>query len=426
MQLNDPRLTAFILGELNAEDAKAVKDASLTNKAIANELATIEETINLVSEGYQTSDIKLTASQRSMIYAAGSDPKIEDISSSKSRSMKVTWISASIGAAAAVALLMVFGRTNGSSGDSIDFSSFPASQLAERVGVAQWPWDHGSENMAVLEISPLEKALSSSPAKFRTALREEVKSDLNIVPTSDSSFASKWLHPIHQSSTTLPLTSSSLSWQWIHQTEQSGAALITKFIRAEELMNAVKLPIFEHFALDGVTASLDYSPCPWNKNALLAVIHIQNTEKMAIAEVSAGISLNLQASQFRLIGYDSAETSSLDSTAQATLDAQYHQTVVYELDFNELPAEDSPLVTLHLRVKNEQRSMKFNFDPIQTHSLSPASVFAIASSHWAKLIQEGESTENERAELKLKLSALQDSSSSTEAAKIYKTLSTFL
>lgn len=426
MQLNDPRLTAFVLGELNAEDAKAVKDAMQTNKAIAQEITAIEDSIQLVSQGYQSDQPKLTASQRAKIYSAGSDLNIEDINSVSNRSSKITWISASIGAAAAVALIMVFAKNNRSSPDTVAFKDFSASQLSERIGAAQLPWSQQTTQAEPSDISPLEKALNSSPAEFRNTLVEHVHDTLHLSTSTVPRFASEWLRPTEQNSVTLPLTSSTLSWEWISQTAHTGGTLNPSLVRAEELMNAVSLPSSENMALQGITAGLDFSPCPWNENALLAVIHIKNSKKVAISDVGAGLSLSLQPTQFRLIGYHSDEDSALDSATRSTLDGKYSQTVIYQLDFDTTPPHSKSLATLHLSVGEEQRTMIFNYDPLQPTALSPASTFAIATSQWAKIIQDGSHSDEEQSELKNTLNTLKESSRSTKAAEVYKTLSSFL
>jgi len=426
MKKNDPRLTAFVLGELNVEDAIAVKDAMLLDPAIAAEIAAIQEMVNTVAESYGTSEKKLNATQRSKIFSAGNHSKIEDIESGRGLSSSFTWISAGVGIAAAVTLLITFSGKNDLGKGEVSFRDFSSEELKQRLGASSVAFSPSTDSQqALASENNVAAAIQKSPMKFRASASEKAAQSPPTGISENLQNTQNWQIVSEQNSTFLPLTCSTLSWDWIKELSNSNNALSPSMIRSEELINAAKLPFVENFSLKGVGAGLEFAPCPWEEDNLLVIVHFNNKGTKTINNVSTGITFSSNVEQFRLLGYG-AESSILKAPISASIDADYRHSVVYEITLTQNPLSIDSLATLHLKAEEEHRSLKFNFNKRESENLSPASQFAVAVNYWTEVSLSKNPTPNQLQSAKESLEKVMTSSQDEKVSILCKVLSSFL
>jgi hypothetical protein len=387
MKTNDPRLTSFVLGELNAEDSRAVKDAMNTNKAIAEEIAAIESMVSLVSKGFASDHLKLTAQQRGKIFSSGAVSKVDSIVSFNSaRSPKLTWWSAGIAAAAAITLIFTIGPSSNNR-QMVDFNNFSASELTERMGLNTKVWNQTGTIVSPASGSKLEHALAHSPKEYKAVSIEKCRT--SIAQGSDQVSPLPFLKTQSQNSSLLPLTSGIASWEWIRTASLNGSEIQPSMVRTEELINAMDLPVEPTYSTKGLASALELVPCPWDSNALLANIHFENTNAVVLEKVSAGIQVSETVENFQILGYQAGDKSSLDAPEILNMEPGYKHSALVLLQFAQAPTSDTSLITLHLSVNGTRESIRYSFDETFRPIPSKRSIMATSIAAWAKKYEDG-------------------------------------
>lgn len=382
MKTNDPRLTGFVLGELDAEDSRLVKDALHVDKAIAKEVKAIEQSVDLVANALGSPQPKLSAEQRKKIFSA-SETETSNITPFPDRKSRMGLAVALTGAAAVAVAVFSLKNMNSNGYGVANFDAFSTSALSQRMGLSAEPWDDSTTTKVALPAASLQAAVSQNPIAYR-----KKSTELNIPVTSvnrqlELAQHSPEIEVKEQNSVTLPLTCGNLSWKWIQEAHTNHTAISKGIVRTEELANAVHLPLTHEYTFKGVTTSLEFAKCPWDNHSLLAVIQIENKKSSVVSDVSAGLSVSSSIKSFQVLGYGSSTNDTLLAPATLNLEPNFRHTVICQLDFNQLPSDQSSAVSLHLKVGENQQSIAYDYSKAALAHTSSASHLPIATSFWS-------------------------------------------
>jgi hypothetical protein len=274
---DDPRLSAYLLGELSPEEAAVIKRAAAADPAIKMSLSELEKTFRFLGSvlGRAGNEMLLPA-QREAIRQAGRDAdslgKVVELASAK-RSWR-PWL-AGLGAAAAVAfaaLLMSRVEPN-KSGEVVD-----SGMVTDEIALLPMPGPsagEGSTNVGSRGGPEEEQArsLESRPGGFLSDVarhldRRSLPEKENLPMTgAQSGFTS-------DSQARLPVVvgTSSLRWVtgWIREKQQLPPR---NAVRVEELINNAALPSGVQF--EGLSLSIESMRCPWNSESMLVGVQIK-------------------------------------------------------------------------------------------------------------------------------------------------------
>lgn len=383
MKIDDPKLTAFVLGELSPEESREVQQAIRNDKKIAAEVKAIEDVIQLVSLGYGDNQLRLSAKQRGKIFAAGSSPTIEDISSAKTISL-FPWLASGVGIAATITLLLAIMKTTptaNSPSTGFNYNTFTYKDMSAQMAAGTSDWAPDSTISAQPHKDEINQALAQEPQNFLVELKKKIK-ETNVSTPTGSYQETDWIQTKNINSTHIPLSAGRTSWEWISQALHSGQEIPPSSIRPEELINSFREPFVADFNIKSVTASLELVKCPWNPNTLTAVIQFSNTSHQAVPRVSAGISFSDSVREFRVIGY--AKQSKLTSPSTISMESGYTHTIIYEIVLKDDSPSYRKLVNLHLKVGEREEQHSYNYSPRDFTAASLSSQLPLALAHWAQ------------------------------------------
>lgn len=326
MQLHpeDPRLTAFLLGELPADEAAAIERAVAADPALAISLKELENIQRLLSNTLAPETACLLPRQRDAILRAARHAddggKIVPLPSQR-RSAKSILIPL---AAAALITLAVFLILRLPAGPPPLADKPPAKE--ETSGIlpleiallpAPGPLDSGS---APSDARPTAASdLAKSAAAHSAALREDSEAFLSKVaerlaktPLPDE----KSLPPLRPRSPVnaadypllpLPLLAGRSSLGWVAQSiREQHKRPPAAAVRLEEMLNRFTLrPAGAAALAQGVTLSTETLSCPWKPSSTLLLVSFRG-HKDAAREVSASFHADPAATRrYRLLGFSS-------------------------------------------------------------------------------------------------------------------------
>ncbi|MFC7336067.1 von Willebrand factor type A domain-containing protein [Haloferula chungangensis] len=275
---DDPRLSAYLLGELPPEEAAVIKRAAAADPAIKMSLSELEKTLGFLNKvlGGAAGETLLPA-QREAIRQAGRDAdsigKIVPLASAQ-RSWK-PWLTG-LGAAAAVAFAAVLmsrvehDRSGGIAEAGIVTHEIALLPMPGPSGVVGHSTSVASRSQSMVEQA---KSLEARPGGFLSEVarhldRAPLPEPANLPKTGPQSDFSKG------PATRLPvvLGFSSLRWVsgWVREKQQLPPR---DAVRVEELINNAVLPGGMEF--EGMRLSIETMKCPWNPDSWLVGVQLK-------------------------------------------------------------------------------------------------------------------------------------------------------
>ena len=334
----DPRLTAFVLGELKPEDAAAVESAAEGDPAVKAAIDETDEIGQLLTDTLFATTPKLRPAQRHAIIQAARDPEsipnVVKISDHR-RSWK-PWIVSLAAAALLVFSLIIFTRipmfsprladhevtrpprtempaspTTGEAEEwriiPMNIALLPAPGPADASRIAK---NLGGGAAAASTLSRLAAARDEAIAKAGADFYQEVTESLKDKPVpsaaelpaltrrgSVSAAASPQLQ--------LPVQAGTASMMWITQSIRKDHKLPpANAIRLEEILNHYPLrPAGAAAISQGVTLSTETLPCPWKPSASLLIIAFRGASE-ADKQIQAAFKADSSAvARYRLLGF---------------------------------------------------------------------------------------------------------------------------
>lgn len=262
---DDPRLSAYLLGELPAAEAVAVERAVAADPALRLALDELTKVVGLLEGTLSSSARGLRPAQREAVlravrHAVMEDPVVDFASAAKKRR---PWWTA-LGAAAALVLALVLASRVAGPGSR-------QSEAMAEISLMPMPGSAGAARSAVAGGA----AVAADPAPGDAAAGPGVFPDLKSGAPGRGSLpdprrlpALRPVPPLAVSGElSLPLRIGQASYGWVRGWVRDRGALPPKdAVRLEELVNAFPLPLADSA---GLASSIETAPCPWNPGSVL-------------------------------------------------------------------------------------------------------------------------------------------------------------
>ena len=366
INLDDPRVTAFALGELTGDDAiemaRAVRSDERVRRAVdeARDMAHILGTA-LSPFGSEM----LTPDQRAVIRSVGSSPVIEDIASAKVPFWKKPAVVAT-GVAAAVALMLyvvadkevVDRSTLADQKMDWNWSKVDTQDLAApvRVGILVPEVSGGNTDANARAVSA---AISDDTEGFRRTLRKRIQTssmksvqDLPHLDTKD------WQEVVLSERIPVPMSSGAASWPWIKRyVIDAGQLPPAKAVRIEEMVNHFSYRRPSWMKHKGMAADVEWCRNPWNPRTHLLALHVQALPGADVESLSTSLVIRSERiEKLRLLGYATAVSQpeagndGVSVGAPAVASRTRGNYVFYEILLNDDESDENfaPIVSLIL------------------------------------------------------------------------------
>jgi len=322
----DPRLTAYLLGELGAEEASAVERACAADPAIRLALRDMERVQILLAGTLAPASITLLPRQRDNIRRrarqAGLEGKVVTLASHR-RSWKPWLIPISSAAAIILGITILTRLPSGEGGTS-----------ARNLPVAPANWDKIPLEIALLpapgpaDASHSANATDSPRATAGSGLAERTAARDTAIEKTGDEFLRKVAESLESSpapspsdlpdliprglviaaenpTLELPVHSGRASLGWIrHSIEQERTLPVPQAVRLEEVLNSFALrPAGATAIAGGATLSTEIIACPWKPSAALLIVSIRGAGESA-REVRPVFHADVEnVRRYRLLGF---------------------------------------------------------------------------------------------------------------------------
>jgi len=317
----DPRLTAYLLGELPTADAMAVERAIAADPALQIAMRELESIQILLTDTLSAQPQTLLPRQRNQILIAArqaehSDEPIRLLSHKASfKPMLIPLAAAAIIALGIYVLVLI--PSPQSNGNKV-VKDKTSDEIPMEIALlpAPGPVDASNSNR---QTTP---AAGSDTAAAQTRLLKEAGDDFfetvqrrltSAPPPSAEQLPALRVRgsvsASHHPALALPVQSGRASLGWItHSIRNTKKYPPVNAVRIEEILNHFSLrPTGAAAVHQGVTLSTETLPCPWKPSATLLIVSIRGSAKEAI-----NISASYQAEtgnvwRYRLLGYSTTE-----------------------------------------------------------------------------------------------------------------------
>ncbi|MBT8036261.1 MAG: von Willebrand factor type A domain-containing protein [Verrucomicrobiae bacterium] len=317
IDINDPRITAFALGELTGSDAIEIARAVLMDARVRMAVDDAREASAQLMGILGDGDAHLlTPGQREAVRSAGARPVITDLASARVPFWKRPAVAGiGVAAAIAVAIFIVGGRPGGGSGDGgvespakwdwtqVDMQNLTAPVVSD-AGV------EGANGSSHAATTPMREAMRDDTTGFR----EEVKARIRLMPEGeiasgdslpalDDASRQRWQGVRSGQRLVVPMTSGVTSWPWLERSILDQKKLPPRrAIRIEEMVNHFRYKKPTMISGAGWVADMEICKVPWSTNTALLAVHVQADG--GLASESAILELNSErVRRVRLLGY---------------------------------------------------------------------------------------------------------------------------
>lgn len=259
---DEPRLTAYVLGECPPDEAAAIARAIAADPALAIAVREIEAVERMLSATFHDGEHTLSARQRGAILTAARTAEVVPMSRPQPRPRRIAhWLVPF--SAAALILLGIF----------LFIPDDPPATTADAAT---------SESPAV----PISMLPAPGPADASTTRRGSAPSPAAMPPPITTGG-----HPVlqprgpvsaaHHPMLRLPIQSGRASYGWISGfIRQDGKLPPADAVRTEEILNHFRIrPVGATAIHRGITLTAETVPSPWNPNATLAIIAIRGARE---------------------------------------------------------------------------------------------------------------------------------------------------
>lgn len=363
IDINDPRITAFALGELEGSDAVEIARAVHQDARIRAAVDEVRETSFLLTDSLGGGGaLLLTSSQRQTVRSAGASPVIEDIASARVPVWKRPLV-AGIGVAAVVALTLyaVRDRPVGSgssemadSGQRWDWSQVETDELTApvRAGVGGEGADGAGEAARAVAA-----AMSDDTESFRQEVAKRIaRSELRVATQQTVTDESDWLPVDGDQTLSVPLVSGVSSWPWLQRYLKEKQSLPPQeSVRIEEWVNHFRYQTPSQLTGSQLVADAEMCSNPWNPSSQLLAVHIAARPGVELEGVSARLKFSpVQVSRVRMLGYGHVEDGQKSiSSSWRNVSKSQGNYVLYEIELADSAEETEPVLILELDQQNQ-------------------------------------------------------------------------
>ncbi len=419
---NDPKLTAYALGELSRHEAAEVTKQLKGNPALQKEVDQIDNLGLALTKAFGKEDeIKLSSKQRAAIFQSGRNPTNADVISIH----KKQWLRpvvVTLGAAAALAV--TFTVLNNMAGrddlpSQVNFQKIEKDDMLSPIAPNQSRWDKTSnsnsnsnsgasqvgsnivlfDNASKHNVETMGDGLMHHPAALRGEIEKTAatQSSLNLAELSENGWESR----ADKAMTRLPLVCGNASWKWMEQwidnidsNSPDNVRPSKNAVRIDEILNHFHYSNPADIQVGNIHSGISLVQCPWSANHQIAVVLVQNRSKID-SYAEAAITMSEAVSRYRLLGY--AKTTEPDAAmtapARVKLAPGYSHLVMYEIELNSdvQLGDDVLAVTLNAESADSPGTIASNALSIQHSNLAwpkaPQDVqFSLILTSWAQII----------------------------------------
>lgn len=364
IDLNDPRITAFALGELSGDDAIELARAVRTDARISKAVDEVRETAILLGETLSSSGAEmLTRDQRDAVRSAGVGPVITDIASARVPFWKKPAVAA-VGVAAAVAVSLYLVGEKQSQGDDMVAQHGPEwnwSQVDTGDLTAPILIDSGNSSTVIPPSEAahaVSAAMSDDTQGFRATVKQRVESsEMKAVRELPDLQAKDWQNVSLGEKISVPMSSGAASWPWIKRhIMDAGQLPPRRAVRIEEMINHFSYSKPTTLVHGGLAADVEICRTPWNPQTRLLAVHLRAQPGAETDHLKASVVIGSKSVQkLRLLGYAEADAKSgseksVVSGTPGIASRTHGNYVLFELvlDKNVAGRENEPLVSLNL------------------------------------------------------------------------------
>lgn len=321
LQPEDPRLTAFLLGELSTDEAAAVERAVAADPALAISLKELENVQRLLSNTLAPDTARLLPRQRDAILRAARHAdeggKIVPLPSQR-RSAKTILIPLAAAALITLGVLFILRLP----ADPLPTANKPLPKdspvvlpLEVALLPAPGPEDHGSSASTArpTAASGFEIASASQSAALREdsgAFLRRVAERLAETPAPKEDLLPRLQHRSRVIAAdhpviALPVLAGASSLGWVaHSIRVENKRPPAAAVRLEEMLNSFGLrPAGATAISQGVTVSTEIIACPWKPSSSLLMVSFRG-HKDAPRDIKASLNTNPAAVRnYRLLGF---------------------------------------------------------------------------------------------------------------------------
>jgi hypothetical protein len=289
LETDDPRLTAYVLGECPPGDEAAIARAIAADPALAIAAREIEAVERLLAATLSDGAEKLSPRQHATILAAAraADAAATDAPPVvfRPRPRFSPWIGPVAAAAAVVLGIVLFLPDDAPTGEGTTANTDDGEK--REIPISMLPSPGPVDASAPREGSP---AANPSP------------------PMADSHPVLRPRGPVssaHHPSLDLPIQSGRASYGWVTDAIlRKGVLPKPDAVRSEEILNHFRIrPVGATAIHRGLTLTAETLPCPWKPSATLAVVTVRGNRE-AVREVTATWNADASAVwRYRLLGH---------------------------------------------------------------------------------------------------------------------------
>lgn len=305
---DDPRLSAFLLGELPAAEASAVEHAVAADPALRLSLEELRKVASLLEGTLSTATPALRPGQREAVLRAVRHAELEGkvVEFASARRSLRPWLTVAGAAAAVVLAVTLASRISGPrqsggerAGGAVEVALLPMPGPAGEAGDATAAGGGTSTSASTARTAQSEE-LQKNPGEFLDKISRQLTR--NPLPDPARLPALKPLPPLQSSGeTTLPVIIGQASYGWVRGWIRDKAALPPKdAVRLEELVNTFPLPPAADDSAAGPVV-VETAPCPWNSGSLLIAATLRGAKESDTAvswsfEAAEGVRVRMIAS----------------------------------------------------------------------------------------------------------------------------------
>ncbi len=313
LEPDDPRLTAYVLGECPAGEAAEIARAIAADPALGIALREIETVERLLSATLSDGSRTLSPRQRGAILAAAREVDAEPITRMPERRRRhiASWL-APLSAAALIVVGFYLFVPETAMEETADAATNESPQFPVSMLPTPGPPDAGAPRHS----GGGAPAAAASNADGHPALRPRA-------PVSASH------HPLLP----LPIQSGRASLGWIREAIlDRGKLPAADAVRPEEILNHFRIrPVGATAIHKGITLTVETIACPWKPSASLAVVALRGARE-GVNEVTITWHADTEAVwRYRLIGHAHAVGATPRPLAR-TLNASAEHVVVLEIE----------------------------------------------------------------------------------------------
>jgi hypothetical protein len=313
---DDPKLSAWLLGELSAEEAAEVKRAVSADPALKLASHEMERVQRLLSNTLAPQQASLFPRQRNTILqeARRMDASVRVVAFPKRAKAPVSWFfpiaAAAVLALACWLLIQLPGGDNPQMADGRTDTKKPTNPA---IDAASWPAPAPADSSSAAVVMPTTQSIDVHP-QFPV-----------LIPRSA-------VNALENPVLALPVQAGRMSLDWVTTAIRKENRLPHPHaVRFEEILNRFTLRPSGTAALaKGVALSAESVPCPWRPSSELLVVSLRGAASDA-RDVTAVFQPNpAVVRSYRLLGYARAQGAA-ESALPTTLEAGRTHSLVIEV-----------------------------------------------------------------------------------------------